>query len=47
METFLRPPFFKNEVTGVCIPTDDTKVLLAAVYKSPGHACNDADIIEL
>jgi hypothetical protein len=31
-------------VTGICIPTVNSEVRLAAVYKSPG---SDADIIEL
>jgi hypothetical protein len=31
----------------VCIPIGNSEVLLAAVYKSPGHAWNDADIIAL
>jgi hypothetical protein len=29
------------------MPIGNSEVLLAAVYKSPGHAWNDADIIEL
>jgi hypothetical protein len=33
--------------TGVCIPIGYREVLLAAVYKSPGHAWNDSDITEL
>jgi hypothetical protein len=35
------------EATGVCIPMGNSEVLLAAVYKSPGHAWNDANINEL
>jgi hypothetical protein len=35
------------ESTGVCIPIGNSEVLLAAGCKSPGHACNDADITEL
>jgi hypothetical protein len=31
----------------VWIPIGNINVLLAAVYKSPGHAWNDADITEL
>jgi hypothetical protein len=40
-------PLASIEATGVCIPTGNSEVLLAAVYKSPGHAWNDADVIEL
>jgi hypothetical protein len=35
------------EATGVCIPIGNSEVLLAAVYKSPGHAWSDTDITEL
>jgi hypothetical protein len=31
----------------VCIPIVNSKMLLAAVYKTPGHAWNDTDITEL
>jgi hypothetical protein len=41
------PPLVSAEVTGVCIPVVICEVLLAAVYKSPGHGWSDADIIEL
>jgi hypothetical protein len=41
------PPLVSVEATGVCIPIGNSEVLLAAVYKSPGHAWSDADIIEL
>jgi hypothetical protein len=41
------PPLVWIESTGVCIPIGNSEVLLSAVYKSPGHACNDADINEL
>jgi hypothetical protein len=41
------PPLVSIEATGVCIPIDSSEVLLAAVYKSPGHAWNDALIAEL
>jgi hypothetical protein len=41
------PPFVSIEATGVCIQIDNSEVLLAAVYKSPGHAWNDTDAIEL
>jgi hypothetical protein len=34
-------------VAGVCIPVGNDEVLLAGVYKSPGHPWSDADIIEL
>jgi hypothetical protein len=42
-----KAPLVSIEATGVCIPTGNSEVLLAAVCKSPGHAWNDADIIEL
>jgi hypothetical protein len=41
------PPLVSIEATSVCIPIGNSEVLLAAVYKSPGHAWNDADITEL
>jgi hypothetical protein len=41
------PPLTSREAKGVCILIGNSEVLLAAVYKSPGHAWNDADIIEL
>jgi hypothetical protein len=41
------PPLVSVEATGVCIPTDNQEILLAAVYKSPGRTWNDADITEL
>jgi hypothetical protein len=41
------PPLVSTEVTGVCIPIGNSIVLLAAVYKYPGRAWSDADIIEL
>jgi hypothetical protein len=31
----------------VCIPNSNIEALLAVIYKSPGHAWKDADIIEL
>jgi hypothetical protein len=34
-------------MSGVCIPICNSEVMLAAVYKSPGRAWNDADITEL
>jgi hypothetical protein len=40
-------PLVSVEATGVCIPIGNSKVLLAAVYKSPGRAWSDADITEL
>jgi hypothetical protein len=40
-------PHVSVEATGVCIPTGNIEVLLAAINKSPGHAWNDAYIIEL
>jgi hypothetical protein len=36
-----------RETTEVCIPIGNSKVLLAALCKSPCRAWNDADIIEL
>jgi hypothetical protein len=42
-----RPPPVSKETTGACIPTENSGVLLAAVYTSPALACSDADIIEL
>jgi hypothetical protein len=41
------PLLVSVEATGVCVPIGNCEVLLAAVYKSSGHAWNDADIIEL
>jgi hypothetical protein len=41
------PPLISVEATGVCIPTGNSKVLLADVYKSSGRAWIDTDIIEL
>jgi hypothetical protein len=41
------PPLVSIEDTGVYIPTGNNEVLISAVYKSPGHAWNDTDIIEL
>jgi hypothetical protein len=41
------PPLNSVEATGVCIPIGNSEVLLAAIYKPPGRAWSDADIIEL
>jgi hypothetical protein len=41
------PPLNLLEATGVCIPIVSNKLLLAAVYKSPGKAWRDADTTEL
>jgi hypothetical protein len=41
------PPFVSIEATGVCIPTGNNEVLLAAFCKSPGHAWNNAHVTEL
>jgi hypothetical protein len=41
------PPLVSTEATRLCIPIGNSEVLLAAVYKSPGQAWNDADIFEL
>jgi hypothetical protein len=35
------------EATGVCIPTGNSEILLAADYKSPGRNWRDADITTL
>jgi hypothetical protein len=40
------PSLVSVEATGVCIPLGNSEILLAAVYKSPGRAWNDADITE-
>jgi hypothetical protein len=36
-----------RESAGICIPICSSEVRLAAVYTSPGHAWNDADITGL
>jgi hypothetical protein len=41
------PPLVSVEATRVCIPLGHSEILLAAVYKSPGRAWNNADITEL
>jgi hypothetical protein len=41
------PPLISIEAAGICIPTGNSAILLAAVYKSPCRACSDASIIEL
>jgi hypothetical protein len=41
------PPLVSVEATGVCIPSGNSEVLLAAVYKSPGRAWSDTGITEL
>jgi hypothetical protein len=41
------PMLVSVEATGVCIPSDNSEMLLATVFKSPGHAWNDMDITEL
>jgi hypothetical protein len=41
------PPLISLEATGVCIPIGNQEILIAAVYKSPGCAWNDAEITEL
>jgi hypothetical protein len=41
------PPLVSVEATGICIPTDNNEILIAAVHKSAGHTWIDADIIEL
>lgn len=39
-------PLDSIKVTWVCILMGNSEVQLATVYKSPGHACNDAEIAE-
>jgi hypothetical protein len=41
------PPLVSIEPTEVCTPIGNSEVLLAAVYKKPGHAWNNGDITEL
>jgi exonuclease III len=41
------PPLISVEATGVGIPIGNREILLATIYKSPGHTWNDADITEL
>jgi exonuclease III len=41
------PPLLSIEDTGVCIPIDNTEILLVAVYKSPNNDWADTDINEL
>jgi hypothetical protein len=41
------PHLVSVEATGVYIPIGNSEILLASVYKSPGHAWSDADITEL
>jgi hypothetical protein len=41
------PPLVSIEATGVCIPIENSEILLASVYKSPGRAWTDSDIMEL
>jgi hypothetical protein len=33
--------------TGICIPIRKSEMVLAALFKPPGHAWNDADITQL
>jgi hypothetical protein len=51
-ETFLHtcadlPPLLSVETTGVCIPTGNTGMFLAAVYTSPQRQWSDTNITEL
>jgi hypothetical protein len=41
------PPLLSVEATVVCIPIENTEMLLAAVYKSPQAPWSDTDITEL
>jgi hypothetical protein len=38
------PPLVSTETTEVCLPIGNSEMLLAALFKSPGHAWNDTDI---
>jgi exonuclease III len=41
------PSLVSIEAAGVCLPIGNSELMLAAVYKSPGRAWSDADVIEL
>jgi hypothetical protein len=41
------PTLVSVEATGVYIPIGKSEILLSSVYKSPGRAWSDADIVEL
>jgi hypothetical protein len=41
------PPLISIEATGVCILIGNSEILLAYIYKSPGRAWTDADIMKL
>jgi hypothetical protein len=41
------PHLVSIEATGVCIPIDNSAILLASVYKTPDRAWCDTDITEL
>jgi hypothetical protein len=41
------PPFVLVGITGVWTPINNSEILLAAVYKSPGRGWIDGDIIVL
>jgi hypothetical protein len=41
------PALVSVEATRVFIPIDNSEMLIATLYKSPGHAWIDADVIEL
>jgi hypothetical protein len=41
------PPLVSVEAIGGCIPTDNSQILLAGVYKCSGLTWIDADITEL
>jgi hypothetical protein len=38
-------PLISIEATGVCVPIGNSELMLAAVYKSPGDAWSDVDVI--
>jgi exonuclease III len=40
-------PLVSIEATGVCIPIGNSELLLSALYKSPGRAWRDTNIIDL
>jgi hypothetical protein len=41
------PPTVSIKTTGICTPIGNKEILLAAVYKPPGRACSDSDVIGL
>jgi hypothetical protein len=41
------PPLVSIEKTNVCIPRENSKILLSAVYESLDHAWSDANVTEM